>query len=69
MTEKKFIIHSMTVENEKGEILKLNFDNYTAEAIKPDKLEDIPQEDITSFWIRSGGFIAAGTVALHEKMP
>lgn len=59
----------MTVENEKGEILKLNFDNYTAEAIKPDKLEDIDEKDMLSFWFRSGGFIAAGLVAIKEKMP
>lgn len=66
MPEKKFIVHSMTVEDENGVILTLDFDKYEAKQIKPDPPSKIDPGIITDFWIRSGGFVMGGLVALKE---
>lgn len=56
--EKKFKIHSMTVEDENGVIVTLDLNNWT---ITP---ANIDPSVAANLWLRLGAFIGGGDMAL-----
>ena len=60
--EKKFVIHSITVEDENGVVVTLDLDT---EAINPNNIDP---SVAGNFWFRLGIFIAGGDTALREVL-
>ena len=63
MSEKKFIIHSMKVEDENGLTITLDFDRNLLSPVSPPM---VSPEVLMHFWFRAGLFVAGGTTALSD---